>query len=169
MTLLVVNNEELEYKLIIKKAIAWGIGYALIWGTKWLIADIIYNENIINDGFSSIALRTSTENINLLKVFLNNIIYVCVEFILLLYISIICFIKYKSKKVNITKKEIVIYLAIAILPIVWFIFTQNHSFVHSLFTYRNLVITFIAIGVLDYKILIKNTQGGKHGRKQKKQ
>ena len=56
-----VNHDETTLKneiiRIIKNCIAWGVGYLGVWATKWLIADILYNMEIIKTSVWQIIYR----------------------------------------------------------------------------------------------------------------
>ena len=45
-------------------------------------------------------------------------------------------------------KDIIPYVITALFPIIWFVVLKEHSYVHSFFTYRILIITIISIFII---------------------
>lgn len=173
---LIVNKDKFTFKNMIIICINWVIGYVLLWLSKWVISDLLYGNNIIMDAIRAIKERTGnswdSEKIVYYKVLISNIRNIIFETIFILLItltSLIIAIKDKDK-VNMTKSEILKYLFIALIPLVWYLITQNHSYIHARYTYRSMFITLFSMAVLDYKILknslqIRNNRGEKNNDK----
>ncbi len=147
------REQELSIKEYILKiaslSIAWGIGYALAWLAKWALLDIIYHKDIFDEVFNQISYRSVGEgDISFLEVLKLNYRYVIGGVIIsLIAIYIYTMVKGLSNyKLKIEpSKKIIPLLVIALIPFVWYFVLQNHSYYHSYFTYRNLVLTLIGI------------------------
>lgn len=125
------------------------MGYALAWLAKWALLDIIYHKDIFDVVFNQISYRSVGEgDISFLEVLKLNYRYVIGGVIIsLIAIYIYTMAKGLSNyklKVEPSKK-IIPFLIIALIPFVWYLVLQNHSYYHSYFTYRNLLLTLIGI------------------------
>ena len=152
-----VNHDETTLKneiiRIIKNCIAWGIGYLGVWATKWLIADILYNMEIIKTSVWQIIYRMGgareekIENLALYSLMRN--LLLAMNFVV---IGIYAFVYiYGMAKVGSYKKgyffssEKLTYYFCYIIPILWFIIISDHSSQHFFFTYKNVLISHLAL------------------------
>ena len=158
-----LKNEEQELSIkeyilkIASLSIAWGMGYALSWFAKWALLDLIYHKNIFDIVFNQINYRTVGEgDISFFEVIKLNYRYVIGgTIILLLAIYIYTMTKLLSNyklKIELNKKAVP-FLIIAFIPFIWYFVLQSHSYFHSYFTYRNLVLTLIGIPVCIMSII----------------
>ncbi len=142
---IVLKNKEnnLSIKSLLKVMIAWGLGYGLIWLSKWIICDSIYNTGTIKEAFYKIFLQTnSTElfNVTALKAIKRNFSYINRPIILFaIFTVVLTLINKKIIKMNI------LILMLGLLPFLWFAIVKNHSFIHARFTFRDLLITLFAL------------------------
>ncbi|MBR5597715.1 MAG: hypothetical protein IKW30_09955 [Lachnospiraceae bacterium] len=143
---------------ILKKEIicvfSWFMGYGLCWGSKWVIASMFLEKNIILDAFNSIVLRTmgsdveSANRLEMLKMNLTNMFYSQGIKITVLYLSVIiiflvlCILFHKKTCI---KAVIFPFVFLSLLPYIWFFVLANHSYVHDWFTYRIQAITLCSI------------------------
>lgn len=159
---LIVNKDTIKYKDMLIIAVNWALGYGLIWITKWIIGEIILNENIINDAVKNLTIRVGsvngTKRLSFLGTILLNIDSIKYELIFTSLLTIFALIIKKVENIEISKKEIFQFLIIAILPILWYGATKNHSSIHSKFTYRNMFLTIFSLLIVDYKIFRKAVQ-----------
>lgn len=143
---------------IIKCAILWIIGYLGMWALKWTITDVFFGRTIISNSLEQILFRTNKikydgSTINFYGGLENNIIVH--SFINILYLGIgnlpsliLPFIiltlrKVPFGKIVINKKTVlnsIPFFIISLIPIIWYIIVNNHSYYHWFFTYRNLLI-----------------------------
>lgn len=145
------NDWKQDIKDIIILSIMWGIGYLGMWAGKWALTSIFMHENFFaKDIIQKIIERSSNEtpyeSFNKLDVLsrnvkmINNIPNIL---IITLYLGFIICKSYKDKSC-ITKNnvlKIIPLLLIAAMPLVWYIFASNHSYIHYWFTYRSLAVT----------------------------
>lgn len=157
------NNKELA-KEFIKIIIAWCIGYGLMWVFKWIIADIILDKGVIKSSIHQLLYRlgdTNTNNVNIpiYTVINENLYYWKITIpeiligILLIYILFGIskeIYNQKIKKIKVEKIEIIkviMFLILSISPFIWYIVIKNHSYVHSFFTYRDLIVFILNIQI----------------------
>lgn len=153
------------FKIIFKSAVIWGIGYSLTWFCKWLLYDVIYEQNFIKSAIYQVLYR-SGGNASSLKTYfkgiLSNLIFqnICYTFIhitiwALVFIckNIIKSHKRSFKKETIHIKKLTPILVISGFPIVWFIILTNHTTVHVRFTYRNMIIFLFGLLICINEIL----------------
>ena len=136
-----------DFKRIILFSLVWGCGYVGMWASKWVLASILTEQNVIANALETLLLRTShssgtAEQFSLLEMyirhfkgFLKNPVMIAAVF----YLGF-CFLCILRKKVDLTH-SVIVFGTIAIMPIVWYFVASNHSFVHWWFTCKGLVIT----------------------------
>lgn len=139
-------------KYLVIHGISWCIGYCGMWFGKWIVASIYTENNVILDALEAMRLRTSMtsgwgDKVNLIEMLFLNV----KAFIFnpsFIFVIIFCIIMiYRCVKNHSTNfGSAFVFLFIAVLPIIWYIITPNHSMTHWwLFTYRELGITIFAI------------------------
>ena len=164
-----LNEKEKKYDLkeniirCFKVALAWGYGYILTWIAKWIIVDFLYNRDIISVSLKQILYRTTggnTENIySYAFVIFNNLQFLGIKVIYIIaiigiIIMLIGIIKNRGFILK-NKKETIqtfIYLAIALLPFIWFLILKNHSAMHARFTHRLFIISIFTFWVFIAKV-----------------
>lgn len=164
------KNEDTTIKediiLFIKIGICWLLGYALTWIGKWILVDLIYQKGLIKTAIDQIFYRSAKiEDITGLDIIYYNVYYMIIPFclwgiiLLIKLIKLIVLIKKKTYKMNkIDYKKVIKYrlpyIIIGLMPFVWYLLLKNHSCWHNFFTYRNLLLTIVAIpiGVRELKI-----------------
>ena len=150
--LLLEDDKQILKENIIKIALfacVWAVGYVGMWVSKWIIASIILNQDVVANGLGVIGMRSSVEGVSRFDALFKNILIYTNNFyyILIMGVAAIFYIVRLIKK-NITVdniKEIIPFLLIGITPFLWYIFASNHSYIHYWMTYRILIIFFFAI------------------------
>ena len=141
-------------KNIIGLSIIWVIGYAGMWIGKLAVGSILLNRNLFTVALISVNVRTSLEvlgeKITIMSVLKANIENILIKpYILLTQLSVVYVIeRLITNKLIFIKNKLKDYLPllfISLIPFVWYIILSNHSYVHSWFTYRNLMITIFAL------------------------
>ena len=151
------NKENSTYKKfyleILKCCILWAVGYLGVWITKWILVDLVYNKKLISSVIEQAKYRTTNlaNKRTLLDIIKQNLSIIRLQFFWALIITIILLVikivKIKDlKRIVFNYKEMVIYLCIGCLGIVWYLALKQHSYQHFFFTYRNLWL--ISTGVL---------------------
>ena len=139
--------------------ISWALGFALLWVSKWVLANVILQKDIITQGLQKVSERVAGElpgyfN-NEQPIFIQSItrnaanLLVSIErpMMKVFYGSVAIFtisLAFYSYFVKGIKTPMAL-LMIALFPYAWFIFAANHSAIHSFFTYRIQVVTSFAL------------------------
>ena len=164
-----------EIKQIINWIILWFIGYATMWGAKWIISSLILHINALDyvkDNLMlrikdkrfplkyrylvKLALKINIEPVFPLKLLENNITKAII-------ISIILFTVVFMKK---DKKEWIkslTVIGIGLIPYIRYIALAQHSYRHYFFTFRAQLVTIIAI-ITGISILIDKSKFKKNIR-----
>lgn len=147
----------------IKYGMFWGIGYGLTWIIKWILVDFIYNKDIVKTAIAQVFYRsTGTNKIKFSESIKRNFEYeakflpitIVITFIIIDIELAIGKLKIKTNKFNIKSYiiEILPYLILGVMPIIWYSILKDHSYKHAFFTYRNILITNICANLLLEKI-----------------
>jgi len=145
-------NIKKQFVFILQDSLAWGIGYGLCWGSKWILSSIVLKENIVKNALNTMIFRTSgneeyplnrlqmmKDNIRqLFSVFWDNKLLIGGIAVILLILVLVSF---KNRKA----KYFIPLLCISIYPYIWYNVLANHSQIHYYFTYRTQMITVFAI------------------------
>ena len=149
------NKKELFLQLI-KNMFSWGIGYVAIWASKWILIDIIYQDEMVLHAISQTIYRTGVVENRLplgqmiVGAVLNNLassyaIIILIFLFFIFVISIIVFdIKGNVKKYLIGNKKLIYYIAITMVY-GWYIVFAEHSWQHYFYTYRLQLASMLAI------------------------
>lgn len=156
---------------IITLVLIWGIGYSAMYIGKWIIAQLITGYDVIENAQKQLGHRMShsgsdnlsvNKQITLMSTILINIrallgnyfmIPVLITFIVGISIGIWnysstiknhLYSKYRSSYLN----YLLLLGLTSLLPFMWYIAFQNHSYIHTFFTYRELAIFIFGIGCL---------------------
>jgi len=146
-------------------SISWILGYALLWGTKWILASIALHENIIMDGINAVIFRISHEvpfgqkfEINAIDAIIRNVqtlyTYTITDYPII-YFALPCLIIvvlvlsiWHRKKADLLFPSILVIIGLS--PYLWFAFAANHSYIHHWFTCRIQSVTIFSFLVAFY-------------------
>lgn len=135
---------------------SWLIGYAGMWASKWVIANVLTEENVISSAISAANTRISRSSsgteadtdYTLASVVLSsaeelwsasNLAIIAVAVI----IFIACAVRYKCNLKSLPAT--IAILLVCCYPFVWYFVLMNHSGVHVRFAYRELIILIYGI------------------------
>lgn len=131
----------------------WAAGYVLMWSSKWILASIFADENVIADAFHSILFRVSdiseigAESFNGLEVLNENLgkfFYTPFTFV---YFTALAFYLLRARKI-VYEKRVANYFPFLILmmfPVLWLMIIKNHSMIHAYFTNKSLMVSAFAV------------------------
>lgn len=142
---------KLLFQRLVCPSIAWGIGYAVTWCSKWVISIAVLGFGSWETTLKSIILRLNgdeTQTINRAKMLANNIEIMFSKFHVFLFVTVvlifIVFI-FLGRNSNILKRQLCPLLCFVIVPYLWYIVMANHSQVHCWFTYRTQIVAVFSI------------------------
>lgn len=132
----------------------WGLGYGFMWGSKWVITDVAFGDDIIRNAVMTIFTRTASAGGNrllgLLWVVKNNISpfmnwgYVLFGILLLLILAEL--LVHNRKKIHMKNIHYFpVFLLIALMPVAWFFLAENHSAEHWMFTCKIFSVSVFAV------------------------
>ena len=133
----------------------WGAGYAVMWASKWVLAGIITGTNVLADAASEAVIWAdeAKQYYTLWYTWYRNIRSFVLNpaFIIALIaaiVLIIIFIRQCAKKeISFSDSFIGVlpFIAVAVLPFIWYTAMMAHSYVHDFFTSKALVMSAFAI------------------------
>lgn len=141
-------EDKANLKDVFKITVYWGIGYGVMWISKWIISDCLYQTGTITRALEKVTLLSnSTKEVspNMAETITENIKYIINKRVLYLIVFLSVILSLINRK---TIKRKIPYIIIAIIPFIWFILIKNHSYVHARFTCRNLLLTIFALSIL---------------------
>jgi len=165
------------FKFVIKSCILWLIGYAGMWLAKWAIASLVLNINVLDyvkdnamkriNGLQGLSnyeelykhvIEKNIDTIPLIHI-INIKVYKWEIKLALATVAVLLlvFIDWKNLK---KKKYSLVMLFIGIMPYLRYLILANHSYRHAMFTYRDQIITimailFILLDCFNYNLIFK--------------
>lgn len=151
MFLLFEGRMEEKLLLLVKACCTWGLGYAGMWGCKWLVASILLQRNIFSDAYQQVLLRSSMQSdgsaLQWGEVIWRNMRVLLRWPYLFLFAGAGIVLLKKVWGVGLKDKVCsallfgIPFFLIALIPVIWFCILGNHSYEHYWFTYRALGIS----------------------------
>lgn len=153
--------KDLSYKkniiIMLYTSLMWGIGYAVCWISKWILALLFLPDDSMGDVIRQIALRTQGDSqnpVNRVYILLGNIYAMLPPdlleipkigyFILVAAVFVVGLFINKVRTLS-NFKIYIPFILLAVYPYAWYMVLANHSQVHLLFTYRTQLITVFAL------------------------
>lgn len=144
---------------LFKTIICWGIGYAGMWASKWVVGSIITGKNVLSNALSSAKGRSYLSNSlgsfgddlsamleYIFDCFFNTPVKYAFWAFLAVMIVLVTVMCIKSKLSYKTVLAILaVYSAVALLPVVWYIGLMQHSYWHFWFTNKALIAMVCAV------------------------
>ena len=179
-----VTNFKEGFTFAVASCALWGIAYVSMWIKKWLLASIILDINVLEYVKENAMLRInglqgldSKKEMYLGALYKNwhnlypiNIIKSkkdLIKYVLIFLFILGALIDWKNRK----KKWFAgLLLIVALVPYLRYLVVANHSYRHAFFTFREQIISCIAIigailEMLNYKILFKEIKWRKSWKK----
>lgn len=134
-------------KSMFDHSISWVIGYMGMWMSKWIIASVLTEENIILDAVQRIDRRTGHHDAAYTwSATVKRNISICnLRVLLPVLIGIGVYILVSMlKNLRCTRRFLPgtwVILAVSLYPFIWYYIVLEHSWVHSFFTWRELAIS----------------------------
>lgn len=143
---ILLNKNDFKISSLIKLSICWGFGYLSMWASKWIIASLLTDNNIVLDAFNQISIRSGVgqKDISLIKCVVNNYYLILKTPFSILMIFYILYKLYKFDFKKLKSTYFLIFIIIAFMPLIWILVTANHSFLHCLFVNKICIITFMS-------------------------
>lgn len=144
-----------DVKCVIKNCFLWLFGYAGMLFSKWVLATMLTNENVIKDGFENVLRRMYgiTEegwdtSVTLGRSILLNVnVILNTNTLVILGISFVLIFSsymYSSYRIRGNLRALVLF-GVGLMPFVWYSLLVQHSIIHPHWTYKILSISIYAL------------------------
>ncbi len=151
------SEDDLKKNILneIELSFCWGMGYAGMWASKWVLANLITGQDVITNATNEASGWMNTDIPRMLKYFyaLARNCGAAVQIVIVIYIA---FLLYKIvcviRKNRIDAKQYLCYMIIFVAPFAWYFVTVSHAYRHYWFTYRNMGISIISLTLIVLKI-----------------
>lgn len=155
------KGEKIKCCRIIRNAVVWLIGYVMMWIAKLTLTTIFTDYNGLQNGLKAFSQRVGINKLEGLEEYysptlaLKNVFEVILPnredkilFCILLALGIIVMIVMIQKKcVSLYElKKYLPLLILAVIPIIWFVVAAEPTAIHAWFQYRNIALTYWALG-----------------------
>lgn len=137
--------------LLAGTCVAWGLGYGLLWASKWVLSAIVLGTNALGDAVGTAGYRVGANGmgarIDAIKTNVNTMLdtwqryLVAALGVVLLLVGII-FHKRPCLPLAIA------LLVVTLLPMLWYVALANHSTIHAFFVYRALSVSFYGAALM---------------------
>ncbi len=152
-----------QCKKMVRYILYWFVGYAGLWGLKWVITDVLLGAETIGDALMTVGERTNIVSgqtfwLGYMDVVKKNLSYF---FNIPFSLAVITFVIWqmtvvrkrtlkKGKKVCLSpklKNHLFSCCFLAALPFVWYMAAQNHSAEHSVYTCKIISVSVFSLFV----------------------
>ncbi|HOS15521.1 MAG TPA: hypothetical protein PKX15_00630 [Bacteroidales bacterium] len=142
---MIYEHQKQEISLIkgLKKitfhSLLWGVAYGFTWMSKWIIATLTTNRNVIEDAIQTFLFRLDPKAY-IEKTFtrwdavVGNADVLQWVYINMVICALLLFVVFFFRKEG--WRNFVFFMIIAVFPYVWYFVVANHSYLHYWFTYR---------------------------------
>ena len=150
VAMMLVDERQRVLRTMVCIAAAWAVGYALMWASKWGIANVLAGYNPMAEAADSIQTHSlGTDGLTIGQMWLRSlqgwfaptVTTVCqVSFLLLLVLAAV--LVPRGHRAFTSNAWL---LAVGALPLVWYAVATHHSFTHSIITWRMFEVTWFAL------------------------
>lgn len=151
-------------KRIVGYSFCWGVGYAGMWASKWIIADLTLQTGTIRDAVWNVIGRTEAIggrprmnggfyvlSLNLQE-YGSSIYMIMAGVLIVLAVASVVWAFCAKVPVKTILETIIPFIIIGIIPFAWIIVVQHHSALHARFTFRILGVAAFALACLTIKM-----------------
>lgn len=136
---------------------AWAFGYGGMWGSKWVLAELLTGEKVLSDALNQVRFRSGSQvsdlagsaKISFWSVVGKNLsVYLTAGYVLLaigLLAALLWLLLRKRYRFSPDKGRLAVLALCFAVPFVWYLLLRNHSSQHYWMTHRNLSAAFFAL------------------------
>lgn len=159
---------------IVGYSFSWGVGYAGMWASKWVIADVTLGTGTIRDALWNVLGRTEAIggrprlNGGRYVISLNFQEYdsrfyaIAAGVLALAALLALVWALYRKLPVRLLLETMLPYVIIAAIPFAWIVVVQHHSALHARFTFRILGVAAMALCCMGIQVGRTCIQGRKN-------
>ena len=123
-----------------------------MWMMKWVVGSILIKQNLFADAIYEAKVRAGismgTENnsrLDAVTSIIQKSLFHWPYIIMLVSVLVVIILIYRKSKPNFRQiNSVIVFLVIAIMPLVWYFVMSDHSYVHPRLVYRSLGISIYA-------------------------
>lgn len=142
---------EEQIRQIVRCVFCWGIGYAGMWSSKWVLATWITGTNVLQNAQVAVTRHTapgySGTHYTIISCIIQNIctfIRTPVLFLFLIFLVCLLLRFYHTHPISFQSEHL--YGLIAFFPLIWYTILINHSSIHYWFTNKACLVLLLAVG-----------------------
>ena len=143
--------------LVAGACIAWGLGYGLLWASKWVLSAIVLGTNAFGDALGTASYRVGANGlgarIDAIRANVNTMFDTWQRYLvaaLAVVLLVVGIVRHRRPCLPLA----ISLLVVTLLPILWYVALANHSTIHAFFVYRALSVSVYA-GALMPALLIR--------------
>ena len=151
------GSEDKLWRLPVRSTLAWGIGYAGMWSSKWIITSIVMHENAFSYVSENVEERIGgdlgigtweyitgaiSRNIGCLFPFGYGAAGGFAFIALIIFAAYRGYV-YRTRPIN--RNYIITLAVLGLVPYLRFLILHNHAYLHCFFTYRAQMATIMAV------------------------
>lgn len=143
------RNRLPDWKFLIGCGVMWAFGYAGIWSLKWLLTYEFLSDEIVASVMEAIECRSGSIS---LTDFGRKGILLCIilaAFLILVLWGVRAALQKRGTSIV---KRYLSLIFLGLLPIIWILVMQNHSFMHYWFVWRIFSVSIFSLGTFYVKI-----------------
>lgn len=133
--------------LAVRLSIAWGMGYAVLWLSKCLVAWLLTGHNILNFFMKGVYTRSALGLGSINSLIMTHPI-ICVAILVILIVIILLVTTHIP-----FLRQHGWHLFIAVMPFLWYAVLLQHSIIHFFFVWRILAITVLSLMMLGRELV----------------
>lgn len=157
--MLMLPQSERNYHAVIEPTLSWGLGYGLLWASKWMVGYLLTGYNIVADAIEMAKFRMSNNlgDQDLTWSYIWNekismpepIVWIAVT---AMFIGMYLWLHKTPVGKGILKDNAWLLLIALIVP-AWFMIMRNHTIIHLFFTRRALMLPLYAVMIWVYRLV----------------
>lgn len=142
-------------RVVVMLSLMWGLGYASLWASKWVLASLITGTDVIGDAMASVKLRSvggETAEQGLTWAAICKIYWTWIasrgKLVLAALVAAVLAITVAYRRWGRPRRIIAAnswLLLVAAIPVAWTLVLAQHTFLHHFFTWRIVLVTIVAL------------------------
>ena len=145
-----INKPSNAVKTVITISLIWLAGYASLWASKWVLAQLITGNDYISDAINSARIRTvgseraekGATNVTIVQQLIKYLTLVWPVILAAVALLAAAYWRYARPREVIRGR--LWLLLVAAMPFVWAAVLTQHTFIHFFFTWRIFLLAFVA-------------------------
>lgn len=142
-------------RTVVLLSLMWGLGYASLWASKWLIAGLVTGNDVLGDAINSVRIRSVGGEMaeqgltaaDILRGYWNHFAALGLAgwgALAALTIAVVALYRCCGRPYRVIGGNLWLLL-VAAMPLVWALVLTQHTFLHHFFTWRIVLVTLVAI------------------------